>query len=105
MLDISSRPVAPALPPDFLVGGGEMGERGRAFDWMRTQLGPARDWPVGLKIAVRMMLASPQPMCVLWGGAHTLLFNDACRAVLGDRHATMLARPAPAVWSEFWLEA
>jgi PAS domain S-box-containing protein len=105
MLDISSQPLARALPPDFLVGGGEMGERLRAYDWTRTQLGPAREWSVGLKIAVRMILASPQPMCVLWGAANTLLFNDACRAVLGDRHASMFARPAPAVWSDFWLEA
>ncbi len=105
MLDISSRPLAPALPPDFLVGGGEMGDRMRAFDWTRTLLGPARDWPQGLKTAVRIMLASPQPMCVLWGTASTLLFNDACRAVLGDRHAAMFARPAAGEWSDLWLAA
>ena len=105
MLDIFSRPLAPSLPVDFLMGGGEMGERLRAFDWTRTHLGPERDWPQGLKIAVRLMLASPQPMCILWGAANTLLFNDACRAVLGDRHATMFAHPAPTAWSDFWLEA
>ncbi|HUQ29426.1 MAG TPA: ATP-binding protein [Usitatibacter sp.] len=93
------------LPPDFLAGGGEMGERMRDMDWTRSSLGPARDWPQGLKIALRIALASPQPMAVLWGASHALFFNDACRAVLGDRHMVMLAQPAVTAWSDFWQAA
>jgi PAS domain S-box-containing protein len=104
MLDLTLRPLASviALPPDFLAAGGDMGERMRTHDWSRSALGPAREWPSGLKIAVRILLAARQPMCILWGASHTLLFNDAFRAVLGDRHAAMFAQPASASWSEFW---
>jgi PAS domain S-box-containing protein len=104
MLDLSSRPLATAapVPVDFLAGGGETGERMRTHDWARSALGPARDWPQGLRIGVRILLAARQPMCILWGPSFTLLYNDACRAVLGERHASMFAQPAPAVWSDFW---
>src|SRR3954464_1645783 len=101
MLAPSSRPLAPRLAPDFLAGGGESGERMRAIDWTRSALGPAREWPLGLKTALRIALASPQPMAILWGPSYTLLFNDACRAILGDRHVMAFAQPAAGAWSEF----
>ena len=31
--------------PDFLQGGGAMGERIRAFDWHSHPLGPPAQWP------------------------------------------------------------
>jgi len=37
---------------DWLTGGGEMGERTRAFDWSQTPVGPVEDWPQSLKTAV-----------------------------------------------------
>ena len=104
MLDLSSRPLASVatLAPDFLAGGGDMGERMRVHDWPRSALGPAREWPQGLKVAARVLLCARQPMCILWGPTGTLLYNDACRAVLGDRHTAMFAQPAAAVWTDFW---
>ena len=105
MLEIVKKPVAPSLPPDFLTGGGTTGERMRSIDWTRSSLGPAREWPQGLRTAMRIILASGQPMCVLWGPSHAVLYNDACRAVIGDRHAIVLGQPAPSAWSEFWQAA
>ena len=105
MLDMVKKPVASAVPPDFLLGGGSTGERLRAIEWTRSILGPAREWPQGLKTAMRIILASGQPMCVLWGPSYTVLYNDACRAVIGDRHTVVLGQPAPTAWSEFWQAA
>ena len=51
----------------FVAGGGDMGERIRAFDWAATSLGPMSEWPQGLKTAVRIMLTSRQPIWVGWG--------------------------------------
>ncbi len=37
--------IAHPRPDDFLAGGGEMGERIRAFDWAGTPLGRPEAWP------------------------------------------------------------
>ncbi|MET0411679.1 MAG: ATP-binding protein [Polyangiaceae bacterium] len=42
----------------FLAGGGDKGERMRAFDWASTPLGPAAEWPQSLKAAVSALLGS-----------------------------------------------
>ena len=46
----SSSARAHASPP-FLNGGGELGERIRAFDWSSTPLGDPWHWPHGLRTA------------------------------------------------------
>src|SRR5262245_27104929 len=50
----SERPIAGT---HFLAGGGEMGERIRAFDWSKSPLGPAESWSPTLRTVVRLMLA------------------------------------------------
>ena len=40
---------------NFLAGGGEMGERTRAFDWSGTPLGPIDRWPQSLRTALSIM--------------------------------------------------
>ena len=39
---------SPVKIPDFLSGGGEMGERIRNFDWTKTSLGAPENWEQGL---------------------------------------------------------
>ena len=66
------------LQDAFLAGGGEMGERTRAFDWSSTPLGPAAGWPQSLKTAVSICLGSRHPIVVWWGNsAYTQFYNDA----------------------------
>jgi len=86
----------------FLGGGGEMGERMRAFDWSRHPLGPVESWPQSLKTAVRIMLTSRYAMFVWWGKDRINFYNDAYRSVLGPRHPAALGRPAREVWAEIW---
>lgn len=86
----------------FLVGGGEMGERTRAFDWSQTPVGTMADWPHGLKTAVQIMLGSRYPMFVWWGPKLINLYNDAYIPILGKRHPDALGKPAAEIWSEIW---
>jgi hypothetical protein len=84
-------------PPAFLTGGGEMGARMRAFDWESTPLGPPVRWPTPLQVVVRILLASPQPLALWWGGGTTLLYNDACRDLIGGPPPDIGA-PVPDSW-------
>ena len=90
-------------PLAFLAGGGEMGERTRAFDWSKTPVGPVAGWPQSLKIAVRIMLDSRYAMWLGWGPDFTFFYNDAyARMTLGPKHPWALGRSAREVWSEIW---
>jgi two-component sensor histidine kinase len=88
--------------PAFLLGGGEMGARIRAFDWSKTVLGPPHGWPASLKTALRIMLASRQPMWVWWGPDLINFYNDAYLSIIGGKHPAALGRPARIVWAEIW---
>jgi signal transduction histidine kinase/DNA-binding response OmpR family regulator len=86
----------------FLAGGGEMGERIRAFDWSKTPLGPVAGWPQSLKVAVRIMLTSRQPFWIGWGKELTKLYNDPYKAIIDGKHPQALGQPASVVWREIW---
>jgi two-component sensor histidine kinase len=86
----------------FLTGGGEMGARIRAFDWRATGLGEPRGWPASLKTALRIMLASRQPMWVWWGPELLNFYNDAYLSIIGGKHPAALGQPARQVWAEIW---
>ncbi len=93
---------APLAPLAFLAGGGEMGERTRAFDWSKTVIGPVEVWPQSLKTTVRIMLDSRYQMALWWGRELTSFYNDAYIPVLGQRHPHALGKPAADIWSEIW---
>lgn len=86
----------------FLAGGGEMGERMRAFDWGQTPLGAAEGWPQNLKTAVALMLGAAEAIAVLWGSDFILLYNDAWSTLIGQKHPEALGRPSQEVFSEVW---
>ena len=90
------------VTPEFLTGGGEMGELIRSRDWSNTPLGPVEAWPQSLKTCVRIMLTSRQPMFVWWGDDLINLYNDAYRSILGGKHPAVLGSPANEVWKEIW---
>src|SRR5579859_1989661 len=86
----------------IFTGGGEMGERIRAFDWLRTPLGPIEIWPQSLKTAVQIILSSRQPFWLGWGEQLIKLYNDPYKAIVGGKHPDALGQPAAAVWREIW---
>jgi PAS domain S-box-containing protein len=79
-----------------------MGERIRAKDWASTPLGPVEQWPQSLKIIVRIMLTSRQPIWVGWGPDLIKLYNDPYKAIVGGKHPEALGQPASVVWREIW---
>ncbi len=99
--------VAPPRSKDllFLQGGGEMGDRIRAYDWTKTPLGPPATWPQSLMTCLRVMLTSRQPMFVWWGEDLINLYNDAYKTIVGGKHPQALGEPASKVWREIWDEA
>jgi hypothetical protein len=78
----------------LLDGGGEMGERIRAFDWVVTPLGPPGAWPQALKTLVNLLLASRQPMFLAWGPKRTWIYNDSFTPILDHKHPVALGHPA-----------
>jgi signal transduction histidine kinase/DNA-binding response OmpR family regulator len=87
----------------FLLGGGEMGERIRAFDWARHPLGPAEQWPQSLKSAVSICVGSRFPILLWWGPQLFMLYNDAYRPMLGTtKHPRALGQAGRECWPEIW---
>ncbi len=98
-------PRTDADPFAFLAGGGEMGQRTRAFDWSKTPVGPLASWPQSLKTLVRTMLDSRYAMWLGWGPDFTFFYNDAyARMTLGPKHPWALGKSAREVWSEIWTD-
>jgi len=62
-----------------IVGQSELATLMRAYDWTKTPLGPPHTWPAALKISVRIMLSSRQPIWIGWGPELTYLYNDPYR--------------------------
>ncbi len=90
--------------PEFLAGGGEMGQRIREYDWPATPLGPIEGWPQNLRTCLRIMLTSRQPIWIGWGKDLIKLYNDPYRAIVGGKHPSALGLPASTVWKAIWRE-
>ena len=100
--DLSAPSGSPRHDPEFLAGGGDMGARIRAYDWMATPLGEPQTWPQSLKIAVRVMLTSRQPIWIGWGDELLYLYNDPYKSIIGGKHPWALGRPTAEIWREIW---
>ena len=88
----------------FLSGGGEMGERMRAFDWSTSPVGPPVEWPQSLKTAVSICIGSRYPIVIWWGHPeYTMFYNDGYIPVLGvTKHPGWLGRSGRDCWKEIW---
>lgn len=88
--------------PEFLSGGGEMGQRIREYDWAQTPLGPVDTWPQSLRTCIRIMLTSRQPIWIGWGRELIKFYNDPYKAIVRGKHPWALGKPASVVWKEIW---
>lgn len=68
--------------------------------WDSTPMGSAGDWPESLKLLVSVMLSSQQPMFVMWGADHRLIYNDEYAEILANKHPAALGMPFLDVWNE-----
>lgn len=90
--------------PEFLTGGGELGQLIRDFDWSKTSLGSVHTWPQSLRTCIRIMLTSRQPIWIGWGKELIKLYNDPYKAIVGGKHPRALGTPASQVWKEIWAD-
>lgn len=81
-----------------------MARRMESFDWPSCALGSPVAWDSALKTLVPVMLASNQPMFVVWGPTRALLYNDAYACVLADKDPEALGRDFLDVWHELRAE-
>ncbi len=88
--------------PGFLSGGGELGRLIRNFPWEATSLGAPDSWPPSLRMALRIMLTSRQPIWIGWGRDLIYFYNDPYKSIIGGKHPWALGRPTAEVWHEIW---
>jgi PAS domain S-box-containing protein len=90
--------------PDFLSGGGEMGDRIRSYDWSKTAVGPIDSWSQSLRTTLSIILHSKFPMFLYWGKDLIQFYNDPYRFTLGNngKHPTALGQKARECWPDIW---
>ncbi|KAF9141310.1 hypothetical protein BGX30_005029 [Mortierella sp. GBA39] len=71
-------------------------------DWSTTGLGPRSSWPVELSVLMPMLMRSASPLAIYWGDQCLLIYNDAWRPILKQKHPHALGQPGATVWSEIW---
>ncbi|MGA0558855.1 ATP-binding protein [Larkinella sp. VNQ87] len=92
----------PPNTPGFLSDGGTMGALMRTIDWSATPIGPVEGWPQSLRTSVSTCLNSRFPILLWWGPSLVMLYNDAYRPILGNKHPASMGSPGQQVWPEIW---
>ncbi len=82
--------------------GGECGALIRDRDWSGTSLGPVEGWTAEMRTTLSNIVNSPVPKVMLWGPDHLMFYNDAYRAILGERHPAAMGGPVAHVLPELW---
>ena len=88
----------PVPDTSFLDGSSNMAALIGSTDWSATALGPIASWPHSLRTAVSLCLASNLPISIVWGPAHTQLYNDAYSVLCGDEHPAALGMDYRESW-------
>ena len=91
---------ASALADRLFPADTETGRLCRGIDWSHTPLGPLAQWPESLRCAVGMVLRQGIPQSLCWGPDLRQIYNDAYRAIMGDKHPAGLGRPVFENWAE-----
>ena len=87
---------------EWPFGGGELGQRIRAFGWSATSLGPIDGWPGNLRVNVNALINSPIPQVLMWGADHVMIYNDGYSDIAGGNHPRALGGTVPHIWPEIW---
>lgn len=72
----------------------------RAFDWKSTPLGSMQSWSITLRRDVNVLLADPRAAVLFWGKDRIMIYNEAYRSVLAEKHPWALGRPCKEVWPD-----
>jgi PAS domain S-box-containing protein len=85
---------------DLRPSPGEMAARLGDTDWSATPLGDQEQWSDALKLSTGLILNSGFPMAIRWGPELSVIYNDAYREILGDKHPAAFGKPMREVWPE-----
>ena len=76
----------------------------RSYDWASTPLGPLEHWPESLRGYVLHIMSNPSPRVICWGSSMTIIYNEACIPLFGEKHPHCLGGSAPLMWADHWHE-
>ncbi|KAK5165148.1 uncharacterized protein LTR77_009246 [Saxophila tyrrhenica] len=76
----------------------------RTFDWASTAIGPMEHWSDLLRSCALHVMAHPHARLVVWGEQRTVIYNEACIPLVGQRHPACLGQPVAEAWAELWTE-
>ncbi len=87
-------------PPPFLAGGGRATELILARDWTDHPLGQPHQWAEGLKVALSLVVNSPESMILCWGPQLHFFFNETYIPLLGPRVDWAMGSLFDEVWAD-----
>ncbi|MGZ5198445.1 MAG: response regulator [Telluria sp.] len=67
------------------------------YDWSSSPLGPPDGWPLPLRVAADLLLASPLPALLAWSPAPYVLFNEAYAELAGPGYGRVPGGGVPPV--------
>ncbi|PLR28686.1 hypothetical protein SGCZBJ_01680 [Caulobacter zeae] len=82
-----------------ILAGGEVARLLEA-DGVIAGIGRPSAWPQPLRQQLEVLLGAAFPMFLIWGPERILIYNDAYRPILGDKHPGALGQPFWTVWPE-----
>jgi PAS domain-containing protein len=71
-------------------------------DWGLTPLGARSQWSPLLQTMVSVVLSAAQPMHLIWGPDHTLIYNDGFARILGLKHPIAMGSSFKEVTPDIW---
>ena len=93
--------IDPTMAADFAAAG-LAGRTCLELDWSKTPIGPPAGWPNSLRSMVSLAMASRFPLLIWWGEDLVMIYNDAYRAIIEQKHPFALGRPGREVFPEIW---
>ncbi|KAL2349685.1 histidine kinase, partial [Cryomyces antarcticus] len=74
----------------------------RNHDWASTALGPMASWSSQLRQMVFIIMSDPDPRLILWGSDLTLIYNEACVPLIGEKYPKSLGGSPTDTFAEIW---
>ena len=81
-----------------------MGAVMEATDWRSTPLGEPSGWASALRTAAGVCLECRFPMLIMWGPELGMIYNDAFRPILAEKHPHSMGQAGAECWAEIWDE-
>lgn len=89
-----------ALEPNGIAVNRDLRSLITMFEWSTTALGPRETWSVGRRNTIDLLLRTHSAIATLWGPTGIMIYNDACAAIIADRHPAALGARIGQVFPE-----